>query len=197
MSDKDIQSVRNKIDALDEQLRALINQRASLAQEIARLKKDTDASPQFYRPEREAEILRSIKQKNDGPLPDEEMARLFREIMSACLALEQPMTVAYLGPEGTFTQAAALKHFGHSVTTASLDSISEVFREVESGSSNYGVVPVENSTEGMITHTLDSFINSSLPDVQGAGDSWYQYSVFPPAVPGPVPGMAGYTPAWM
>jgi chorismate mutase/prephenate dehydratase len=162
MSDKDIQSVRNKIDALDEQLRALINQRASLAQEIARLKKDTDASPQFYRPEREAEILRSIKQKNDGPLPDEEMARLFREIMSACLALEQPMTVAYLGPEGTFTQAAALKHFGHSVTTASLDSISEVFREVESGSSNYGVVPVENSTEGMITHTLDSFISSPL-----------------------------------
>jgi chorismate mutase/prephenate dehydratase len=103
-----------------------------------------------------------ILARNQGPLSGEEMARLFREIMSACLALEQPLRIAYLGPEGTFTQAAALKHFGHSVQTDSHYSIDEVFREVEAGASQYGVVPVENSTEGVITHTLDMFLNSPL-----------------------------------
>jgi chorismate mutase/prephenate dehydratase len=100
--------------------------------------------------------------RNKGPVSNEEMARLFREIMSACLALEQPMKIAFLGPEGTFTQAAALKHFGHSVITVPLATIDEVFREVEAGSANYGVVPVENSTEGVITHTLDRMISSPL-----------------------------------
>ncbi len=107
-------------------------------------------------------VLSSIKQRNQGPLTDEDMTRLFREIMSACLALEQPMRIAFLGPEGTFTQSAALKHFGHSVETVALASIPDIFRDVESGACHYGVVPVENSTEGMISHTLDMFINSGL-----------------------------------
>jgi chorismate mutase / prephenate dehydratase len=117
---------------------------------------------QFYRPEREAAVLRRIKDANPGPLADEEVARLFREIMSACLALERPLNVAFLGPEGTFTQAAALKHFGHSVITRALNTISDIFREVESGACDFGVVPVENSTEGVISHTLDLFMNSPL-----------------------------------
>jgi len=107
-------------------------------------------------------LLRNIIDKNKGPLSEEEMARLFREIMSACLALEQILDIAYLGPEGTFTQSAALKHFGHSVKTTALASIDQVFREVEAGSCHYGVVPVENSIEGVINHTLDMLINSSL-----------------------------------
>jgi chorismate mutase/prephenate dehydratase len=100
--------------------------------------------------------------KNNGPLGDEEVARLFREIMSACLALEQPIKVAFLGPEGTFTQQAAIKHFGNSAVTVSMNAIDEVFREVDAGAANYGVVPVENSTEGVINHTLDAFLASSL-----------------------------------
>jgi chorismate mutase/prephenate dehydratase len=116
----------------------------------------------FYRPEREAEVLAKILARHGGPLPAEEMARLFREIMSACLALESKLRVAFLGPEGTFTQEAALKHFGHSVETVALAAIDEVFREVESGSAHFGVVPVENSTEGVINHTLDMFMLSPL-----------------------------------
>ncbi|MEN8176323.1 MAG: prephenate dehydratase, partial [Pseudomonadota bacterium] len=112
--------------------------------------------------DREAMVLRRVKEANPGPLDGEEVARIFREIMSACLALEKPLDVAYLGPEGTFTQSAALKHFGHSVNTTALSSIGDVFREVESGACDYGVVPVENSTEGVVSHTLDMFLNSPL-----------------------------------
>jgi chorismate mutase/prephenate dehydratase len=101
-------------------------------------------------------------ERNTGPMPGEDVAKLFREIMSCCLALEKPMKVAFLGPEGTYTHAAALKHFGHFVHAQPMSAIDEVFREVESGQANYGVVPVENSTEGMVNHTLDSFINSPL-----------------------------------
>ena len=161
MSKDKLKAVRDRIDALDEQIQALINERAACAQAVAALKNGGDAAS-FYRPEREAKILRKILERNTGPLSGEEMARLFREIMSACLALEQPLCIAYLGPEGTFTQAAALKHFGHSVNTDSHYTIDEVFREVEAGACHYGVVPVENSTEGVITHTLDMFINSPL-----------------------------------
>ena len=113
-------------------------------------------------PEREAQVLRRVMELNQGPLDSEEMARLFREIMSACLALEQPTKVAYLGPEGTFTQQAALKHFGNSAVSMPMAAIDEVFREVEAGAVHYGVVPVENSTEGVISHTLDSFMESSI-----------------------------------
>lgn len=161
MTDK-LNNIRQRIDALDEKLQALINERARLAQEVAQVKQAQGEAANFYRPEREAEVLRKVLARNPGPLPGEEMARLFREIMSACLALEQPLSVAYLGPAGTFTQAAALKHFGHSVNSVPMATIAEVFREVESGAAHYGVVPVENSTEGVINHTLDMFIKSPL-----------------------------------
>jgi len=160
--DQQLKSIRAQIDALDEQIQSLISQRAEAAQQVARIKLAENSQAQFYRPEREAAILKSVKARNKGPLSDEEISRLMREVMSACLALEQPLKIAFLGPEGTFTQAAALKHFGHSVQTESLGSISDVFREVESGACHYGVVPVENSTEGVINHTLDMFLSSPL-----------------------------------
>lgn len=160
MSDK-LNQLRERIDQLDEQLQNLLTERAKIAQEVAATKTQSNDNI-FYRAEREAQVLRKVKERNQGPLSDEEIARLFREIMSACLALEQVMTIAYLGPEGTFTQAAALKHFGHSVKTLPLVTIGDVFREVESGNASYGVVPVENSTEGVVSHTLDQFMNSPL-----------------------------------
>ena len=163
MSDEgELKSLRERIDALDDELLRLISERARIAQEVARVKREAGNDSAFYRPEREAQILRRIVETNPGPLAGEEMARLFREIMSACLALEEPLTVAFLGPEGTFTQAAALKHFGHAISTRSFGSIDEVFREVESGAAHYGVVPVENSTEGVVTNTLDCFLESPL-----------------------------------
>jgi len=157
-----LDQLRKRIDTLDEQLQALLSERASCAQQVAEAKRNEDADTVFYRPEREAEVLRLVRERNKGPLSDDEMVRLFREIMSACLALEQPLTIAYLGPEGTYTQAAALKHFGHSVQLKSLSAIDEIFREVEAGSADFGVVPVENSIEGAINHTLDMFIRSPL-----------------------------------
>ena len=154
--------IRERIDALDSQIQALLNRRAAAAQEVARIKVASDPDAVFYRPEREAQVLRAVKERNAGPLSGEAMARLFREIMSECLALELPLRVAFLGPEGTFTQAAALKHFGHAVGTVPLAAISDVFQEVESGSCHYGVVPVENSSEGVVSHTLDMFLLSDL-----------------------------------
>ena len=160
-ADKKLQSLRDRIDKLDDGILKLISERAACAQEVARIKQEA-GSDNFYRPEREAEVLRRVLANNPGPLPNEEMARLFRELMSACLALESPLTVAFLGPEGTFTQEAALKHFGHSVRTLPYGAIDEVFREVEAGTVLFGVVPIENSTEGVVNHTLDTFMNSSL-----------------------------------
>ena len=166
MSDDPIVKLRERIDALDEQLLELFNQRAGCAVEVARVKRELNEDPEesieFFRPEREAQVLKRLKALNKGPLSDQEVARLIREVMSACLALEQPLKIAYLGPEGTYTQTAALKHFGHSVSTAPMSSIPDVFAAVESGQTNYGLVPVENSTEGVISHTLDMFIDSSL-----------------------------------
>ena len=159
---KKLEKIRNDIDSLDKQLLELISDRARLAQEIAKIKISTSESLEFYRPEREAQILRKIIERNSGPLSEEEMARLFREIMSACLALEQVLDIAYLGPKGTFTQSAALKHFGHSVNTTAFGTIDQVFREVESNASHYGVVPIENSIEGVVNHTLDMLNHSSL-----------------------------------
>lgn len=176
---KGLSKLRKEIDSIDQQIQDLINQRAGCAQQVADAKlreiqaldvkgssdqSSNDAAEKvlFYRPEREAQVLRRVMERNTGPLDAEEMAHIFREIMSACLALEKPMQVAYLGPEGTFTQAAAIKHFGHAVICQSQVTIDGVFSQVEAGLVNYGVVPVENSTEGMVTHTLDNFIESSL-----------------------------------
>ncbi|AQQ67960.1 chorismate mutase [Microbulbifer agarilyticus] len=154
--------LRDRIDGLDSDIARLISERANCALEVAEVKKSNGEEALYYRPEREAQVLRRAMQRNAGPLTDEEMARLFREIMSACLALEEPIKAAYLGPEGTFTQQAALKHFGHSAVSKPLAAIDEVFREVEAGAVNYGVVPVENSTEGVVNHTLDNFMTSNL-----------------------------------
>ena len=161
MSDITLDQLRDRIDELDEEIQRLLNERAACAQQVAVAKRNNDDSV-FYRPEREAEILRRVRERNKGPISGDEIVRLFREIMSACLALEQPLAIAYLGPEGTYTQTAAQKHFGHSVSLKPLVAIDEIFREVEAGSADYGVVPVENSTEGAINHTLDMFIRSPL-----------------------------------
>lgn len=156
-------SLRDRIDAIDSEIGRLISERARCAQQVAEVKKQSaGGNTLFYRPEREAQVLRKAMERNEGPLSDEEMARLFREIMSACLALEQPVKVAYLGPEGTFTQQAAAKHFGASARALPFASIDDVFREVEAGAVHYGVVPVENSTEGVVNHTLDNFMHSNL-----------------------------------
>jgi chorismate mutase/prephenate dehydratase len=161
-ADQRLDALRDRIDDLDVQIQQLIAERAKCASEVAEVKTGQGAEADFYRPEREAEVLRRVSARDTGPLSAEDMVRLFREIMSACLALEKPLTIAFLGPEGTFTQAAALKHFGHFVTTLALDDVDAVFREVEAGAADYGVVPVENSTEGVITHTLDMFQRSAL-----------------------------------
>ncbi len=163
MSEYDaLQVIRQQIDSIDQQLQDLLNKRTAMAQEVARIKIEQGADADFYRPDREAMVLRQVIERNEGPLPDKEMARLFREIMSACLATEKPLEVAYLGPEGSFTQAAALKQFGGSVLMQPMTTIADVFHAVETGNANYGLVPVENSTEGMVSHTLDRFITSPL-----------------------------------
>jgi chorismate mutase / prephenate dehydratase len=158
-----VQSIRKRIDAVDRQLHELINQRAALARQVGISKHVEGRLVDFYRPEREAEVLRLALERNrSGGLRDEEIVRLFREIMSACLAQEKPLKVAYLGPEGTYSQQAVFKQFGHSVRALSLASIDEVFQEVQAGNADFGVVPVENSSEGTVNNTLDRFLATSL-----------------------------------
>ena len=154
--------IRAEIDSLDEQLHALISRRARLAQQVGISKHADGHVVDFYRPEREAQVLRRRLARNAGPLRNEEIARLFREIMSACLAQQEPLKVAFLGPEGTYTQAAVYRQFGHSVRALALSSVDEVFQEVEAGNADFGVVAIENSTEGTVTNTLDRFIGSPL-----------------------------------
>ena len=154
---------RARIDDLDAEIQALIAARARVAEQVRAIKnREGGPSNDLYRPAREAEVLRKAIARNQGPLPDEAIARLMREIMSACLALEAPLSVAYLGPEGTYTQAAVIKQFGHAVAARPHASIPDIFRDVESGASLYGVVPVENSTEGVVTHTLDQLALTPL-----------------------------------
>src|SRR5271155_1283151 len=155
-------NIRDSIDAIDARIHALLNDRARFAQLVGISKSATGKAVDFYRPEREAEVLRMALSRNQGPLRDEEIVRLFREIMSACLAQQEPLKVAFLGPEGTFTQAAVLKHFGSSVRALPLPAIDEVFHEVEGGIADFGVVPIENSSEGTVNHTLDMFLTSGL-----------------------------------
>ena len=158
----DLADARRQIDSVDEKIHALLNERARLAQRVGISKARDGRTVDFYKPEREAQVLRMARERNSGPLRDEEILRLFREIMSACLAQQEPLKVAFLGPEGTFTQAAVLTHFGHSVRALPLVSVDEVFHEVEAGSADFGVVPIENSTEGTVNHTLDRFLTSPL-----------------------------------
>ncbi len=162
-SDKsDLAEIRERINGIDEQIQALINDRAKIAQQVGVAKGDLASAVDYYRPEREAEVLRSVLDRNKGPMRDEEMLRLFREIMSACLAQQEPLKIGFLGPEGTFTQTAVYKHFGHSVRALPFHTIDEVFQEVESGAADFGVVPIENSTEGSVNNTLDMFLTSPL-----------------------------------
>ncbi|TLY60901.1 MAG: prephenate dehydratase [Gammaproteobacteria bacterium] len=158
----DLEQARVRIDAIDEKIHQLINDRARLAQLVGISKTRDGRTVDFYRPEREAQVLRMARARNAGPLRDEEILRLFREIMSACLAQQEPLKVAFLGPEGTFTQTAVFTHFGHSVRALPLASIDEVFHEVEAASADFGVVPIENSTEGTVNHTLDRLLGSPL-----------------------------------
>ncbi|MDO8438454.1 MAG: prephenate dehydratase [Nitrosomonadaceae bacterium] len=152
-----LKQLRDQIDTIDSELLKLVSTRADLARQIGQLK-----NGMVYRPEREAQVLTRLSKLNSGPLANEQVARLFTEIMSLCRALEQPLTVAYLGPRGTFSEEAALKRFGSMVTTLACGSIDEVFRKVESGAAGYGVVPVENSTEGAVGRTLDLLMQTPL-----------------------------------
>ena len=157
-----LSEVRAQIDGLDQQIQDLITQRANWAQKVRVAKGELKATVDYYRPERESQILRRVLDRNEGPLSNEVLLRLFREIMSACLAQQEPLKVGFLGPEGTFSQQALYKHFGHSTQTLPLASIEEVFQEIESGNADFGVVPVENSGQGTIQSTLDMFLTSKL-----------------------------------
>jgi len=158
----DLAAVRAQIDGLDQQIQKLIAERAQWAHQVGKAKGKLAAAVDYYRPEREAQVLRRVVDRNDGPLGDETLVRLFREIMSACLAQQEPLKIGYLGPEGTFSQQAAHKHFGHSAKGLPLASIEEVFQEVAAKHADFGVVPVENSGQGTIQSTLDMFLTSPL-----------------------------------
>lgn len=157
-----LRQAREEIDAIDTQIQALITARAKVAQRVGEIKAERGEGDVIYRPEREAQILRAVSERNLGPLDNETLCHLFKEIISACLALETPLSIAYLGPAGSYTEAAAIQRFGSAVNTRPLRAIDEVFREVEARAVHYGVVPIENSTEGVVTHTLDTFVNSNL-----------------------------------
>src|SRR4051812_34917825 len=158
--DHKLKPLREQIDAIDQQILDLLNQRARIAQSVGHVKAETNAP--VFRPEREAQVLRSVAERNPGPLGATDVQTIFREIMSACRALEKRVTVAYLGPAGTYTEQAAYRHFGHSVEGIPCATIDEVFRATEAGTAEFGVVPVENSTEGAINRTLDLLLQTSL-----------------------------------
>jgi len=157
---KTLSELRTGIDQVDRELLALLNRRAALANEVGELKR-AEGSPVF-RPEREAQVINGLQAANPGPLKGENLAHVWREIMSACRALEAPQRVAYLGPHGTFSEQAALQFFGSSIEHVPCASIDEVFKATAAGSAQYGVVPVENNTEGVVTRSLDLFLNSPL-----------------------------------
>ncbi len=157
---KTLPEIRTQIDDLDQQLLSLLNQRAQLAHEVGEIKQ-TEGSPVF-RPEREAQVISGLQQRNLGPLKAAGVAYIWREIMSACRALEAVQRVAFLGPSGTFSEQAAQQFFGSSMEPVSCVNIDEVFRATSAGSAEFGVVPVENSTEGVISRSLDLFLNTPL-----------------------------------
>lgn len=160
MKPKKLNDIRKEIDKIDSRIVKLVNERAKKSCEIGDIKKKKNQP--IYSPDRESRIYAQVVKKNKGPIPGSSVKAIYREIMSACLSLEKPLKVAYLGPELTFTHQAALKKFGSSVEYLSCDSIPDVFREVEKGAADYGVVPIENSTEGAVNHTLDVFVDSPL-----------------------------------
>ncbi len=159
-SKKPLSEMRERIDSIDRQIQQLISDRANHAKTVAEVKGAGLSAIDYYRPEREAHVLRMVVDRNQGPLSDIEMVRLFREIMSSCLAQEDPLKIGFLGPEGTFSEQAVHKHFGHAAYGLPLGSIEEVFQEVAVGHADFGIVPVENSGQGMIQVTLDMFLTA-------------------------------------
>jgi chorismate mutase/prephenate dehydratase len=153
-------ALRDQIDAIDRELLALINRRAGVAQHVGEIKKKEGSV--VFRPEREAQVIDGLKTANPGPLKNDNIAPIWREIMSACRALETPTRVAYLGPAGTFSEEAALGYFGSSIVRVPCASIDEVFRNTSAGVADFGVVPVENSTEGMVARSLDIFLTTPM-----------------------------------
>lgn len=160
MTDDKLQPLREQIDAIDAQILDLLNRRAKVAQEVGHVKAETNAP--VFRPEREAQVLRRVAKRNAGPLDSGDVQTIFREIMSSCRALERRVAVAYLGPAGTFSEQAVYQQFGHAVEGLPCASIDEVFRATEAGTADFGVVPVENSSEGAINRTLDLLLQSTL-----------------------------------
>lgn len=154
--------VRKQIDALDEQILDLLNQRARAAQAVGVIKQDFDLDGPVLKPEREAMVIRRLQALNQGPFTEQAVDAVWTQIISTCRGLESVLTVAYLGPQGSFSEQAALEHFGHAVTRLRCDSFDEVFRAVEAGQADVGMVPVENSTEGAVNRTLDLLLNSPL-----------------------------------
>lgn len=161
-TDDALATLRDEIDAIDSELLMLLNRRAAVAQRVGDVKRTVDADAQMFRPEREAQVVRRLAARNDGPLPDEAIGLIFREVMSACRALERPAVVAYLGPEGTYSEQAVIRQFGRSVERRACAGIDEIFREVEARAADFGVVPIENSTEGTVNRSLDLLLNSPL-----------------------------------
>lgn len=155
-----LDDIRQKIDSIDQKLLDLLSQRADLVHEVGLVKKRDGL--QIYAPEREEALLRRLVEMNQGRLPEQSIRAIYREIMSAALALEDDLTIAFLGPEGTWTHQAAIKKFGHSVKYSAQPNFSDVFDQVARRSASYGVVPIENSTEGAVSHTLDLFVDSPL-----------------------------------
>ncbi len=155
-----LSGLRIQIDEIDQQLLTLMNQRALLAQAVGAIKKH-EGTP-FFRPDRVAQVIEKIQNSSSGPLQGKHLAAIWREIMSACLALESPVRVAYLGPSGTFSEQASLAFFGQSMEHVPCTSIDEVFRVTAAGGAGYGVVPVENSTEGVISRSLDLLLTTPL-----------------------------------
>ena len=160
MSDDKLKPLRDQIDAIDAQLLALLNERARVAQKVGHVKAETNAP--VFRPEREAQVLARVANANSGPLLSSDLQSIFREVMSACRALENRVTVAFLGPVGTYSEQAVWRQFGQAVEALPCVSIDEVFRSVEAGTAGFGVVPVENSTEGTINRTLDLLLQTTL-----------------------------------
>lgn len=159
MDDK-LKPLRDQIDAIDKQILELLNRRACIAQEVGHVKAETNAP--VFRPERESQVLRSVAERNPGPIRSADVQIIFREIMSACRALEKRVTVAYLGPPGTFSEQAVYRQFGHAIEGLACASFDEVFRATEAGTADFGVVPVENSTEGAVNRTLDLLLQTTL-----------------------------------
>ncbi|HZH55930.1 prephenate dehydratase [Yanghanlia caeni] len=157
-----LQPLRQRIDDIDDQILQLLNERARAAQAIGDIKKEFDVDGPVLKPEREADIIRSLQARNHGPFTAEAIDAVWTQIISTCRGLESVLTVAYLGPQGSFSEQAAFEHFGHAIEPVRCDSFDEVFRAVEAGQADVGVVPVENSTEGAVNRTLDLLLNSPL-----------------------------------